>query len=202
MTDTPTLYVCKAPIARIRRDKVPGWSGTSARTRHGLPASYDGMRVKSWGSMAAPMRAIVAFHCFSDGLSSTTGSSIDSPNPIAITKCARAESDTSTSMPPSARMCATSAIAFLRRCCTRSISMVRTCSSTWARVSASSSKMSQLAAGCSYTSCETASMTASGGIISGRSTASRTRSAAEDRVRVVMTSSNNSVRPPVKRRTV
>ena len=99
-------------------------------------------------------------------------------------------------------MCATNAIAFLRRSCIRWISISRTCSSRCALVSASSSRMSQLAPGCSNTSWDTASITANGGIAEGSSTASFTRCAAEDLERVVMTSSNSSARPPVSRRTV
>lgn len=97
--------------------------------------------------MADPTRAMVAFHCCSDGLSSMTGSIMASPTPTAMIRWASAESETSASMPPKDLMCAISAMAFARRWFIRSDSIWRIWSSTCARVNASSSRMSQLVPG-------------------------------------------------------
>ena len=156
----------------------------------------------SSGEIAWPTRAISPIHSAMVGLLSSTGSSSARPADIAIASCTIARSDTPASSPPLARTWDTRLTALSHRRPMRWVSISRSRSSMCARVRASSSRTSQLAAGLAKTSWAAARITAIGGASPGSSTADATRSAADELTRSAITASKSSARPPVSRRTV
>ncbi len=156
----------------------------------------------SSGLIACPTRAMSPIQSAIEGLRSNTGSSSARPADMAMANCTMARSETPASRPPFARIWETRLMALSHRRPIRCASTSHSLGSMCARVNASSSRMSQLAAGLAKTSCAAASMTAMGGASPGSSTADATRSAADELTRSAITASNNSARLPVSRRTV